>query len=132
MSGIKQTTAITVKSDSGGTVVSQSKAYTAPTEENFNVTVPAGGHKEVDLAIDVSQIVQFYVASDKDVKLNTNALADVDADQTLNLVAKEALLWNGDLAGVNPLTTDITKLYLINDGDTDAVVKGGFLLDVAV
>jgi hypothetical protein len=72
--------------------------------------------------------VSFFLYSDKDITLKTNDLSA--PSQTKAITAKQLFWWNADQAGVNPLTVDITKLFLVNTGLADASVKAGFLLDV--
>jgi hypothetical protein len=128
---LKHTWGITVKTDSGS-AATQTDTIEAGAEENFSDVAPDGDNLEVDLVVDVSQIKSFYIVSNKDVKLNTNALADIDADQTINLAAGKMLHWNENDTGANPLTDDITKLFFVNAGLVEATVKGSFLLDITV
>lgn len=129
MTTIKHTYTLSVKNNSGSSVVASTTAYEADAESNFQQLAPAGENVEIALPVDVSAIESFYIYSDQDVKLNTNDVDDVDADQTFNLKAKVPLYWNSDRPETNPLTADITSLFFINDGETDANVKGGFLLN---
>lgn len=127
---LKHTYSLSVKNDSGSAVVAATYLYTASSEENFNDTAPFGDTLEIDLPVDVSTIVSFYVVSNKAVTLKTNN--NITPDQTFVLVANEPLWWNTDQTGLNPLTTDITTLFFVNGGLADATVKGGFLLDLTV
>lgn len=116
-----------IKSASGGTVVSESAVYTADAEHDLSDIVPAGKALEIDLPVDVSQIVSFFITSDQDVTLKTNS--DQAPTQQFALKAKKAIWWNTDRVEANPLTTDITKLFFDNNGTTAANVKAGFLVD---
>jgi hypothetical protein len=124
---LKHTVSISIKGDSGGRLAADSKDYEAAAESNFDDTVDASGDLEIDLAVDVSQLVSFYIYSDKDITLKTNDLSA--PSQTKAITAKKLFWWNTD-QGVNPLTVDITKLFFVNAGLVDAKIKGGFLLDV--
>jgi hypothetical protein len=124
---LKHTVSISIKGDSGGRLAADSKDYSAAAEQNFDDTVDALGDLEIDLSIDVSQLVSFYVYSDKDITLKTNDLSA--PTQTKAITAKKLFWWNTD-QGSNPLTSDITKLFFVNAGADDAKIKGGFLLDV--
>jgi hypothetical protein len=130
MAGIKHTWTTTVKNDTGANVIGDVDILTAAAEENFSITV-AGGNTtgEVDIDVDVSQIVSFFIESSVAVTLHTNTTPA--GAQDFDLAAKKALGWNAnDTVNVNPLTTDITKLYFVNAGTSSATIVGGFLLDV--
>ena len=127
---LKHTWSKAVKSDAGS-AASQTDTYTAAAEENFDTDCAHAATREIDLAVDVSQIVSFFIYSDKDVTLKTNSTGA--PAQTIALQAKKMLDWRNDDIGANPLTVDITKLFFVNAGGTaadDAKIKGGFLLDV--
>lgn len=125
---LKHTWKKSVSTDLGGSLFSGSTTYEASAEENFSVTVDAGDTLEIDLAIDVSQIVSFAIYPTKDITLKTNDLSS--PTQTIAIDEKIALGWNTDDNGANPLTADITKLFLVNAGLVDADVKASFLLDL--
>lgn len=125
---VSHRTTLSIKNDAGSTVVAATTSYTAAAEENIDSVAGASDTLVIDLAIDVSQIVSFFIYSDKDVTLKTND--DGTPDQTIALDAKKPLWWNTDANGTNPLTTDITKLSFVNAGLEDAKIKCGFLLDV--
>jgi hypothetical protein len=92
--------------------------------------VPAGSSIELDVDIDVSKIVSFYCELDQAGRLDTNAEGTALADQYFDLTAKKMLYWNEGRHDANPLTDDITALFVTNlSGDTDATFKAGFLLD---
>jgi hypothetical protein len=126
--GLKHTWKKSVSTDLGGSLFSGSSTYEASAEENFIVDVVSGDTLEIDLAIDVSQLVSFAIYSTKDITLKTNDLSA--PAQTQAIVEKVAFGWNEDDPGANPLTVDVTKHFLVNDGDDDAVVKASFLLDL--
>jgi hypothetical protein len=125
---LKHTVAISIKGDSGGRLAADSKDYSAAAEINVDQTADSSDTLEIDAVIDVSQLVSFYVYSDKDVTLKTNDTSS--PTQTIPITAKKLFWWNTD-QGVNPLTGDITKLFFVNASVTDdAKIKAGFLLDV--
>lgn len=129
MAGIKHTWNKTVKNDTGASVLAESTIFTASAEENFKEVAAAGTTLEIDLAVDVSQIVSFFVASTQAVTLHTNTTPT--GAQDFSLAANVALDWNNaDVVNANPLTTNITKFYFVNAGAVDATVVGGFLLDL--
>lgn len=127
---LKQTWSLSVRGDAGGTVLATSEAKTGDAEENFSDTVAiSGGTKQVFIGVDVSKIVSFYIYSDQDVQLKTNAFGG-GAAQTFSLLAKQPLWWKDDETASNPLTIDVTSLCFTNSGATLANIKGGFLLNV--
>jgi hypothetical protein len=125
---LKHTVSISIKGDSGGRLAADSKDYEAAAEVNFDQTADSLDTLEIDANIDVSQIVSFYIYSDKNVTLKTN---DTSAPtQTIAITAKKLFWWNTDHSGTNPLTADVTKFFFVNAGADDAKIKGAFLLDV--
>ena len=121
---------LSVANDSGGTVLASTSTVEDDSESNFGpLTVAAGDTIEVDLPIDVSQVVSFYVYCDKAVTVKTNSNAS--PSQTFSLLAKEPLAWKTDDLAANPLTIDVTKWFVHNAGADDGSVKAGFLLDLS-
>jgi hypothetical protein len=127
---LKHTWSKAVKSDAGS-AASQTDTYTAVAEVNGDTDAAHATTREVDVNVDVSQIVSFFIYSDKDVTLKSNSTGA--PAQTIALDAKKMLDWRSDDVAANPLTVDITKLFFVNAGSTaadDAKIKFGFLLDV--
>lgn len=130
----KHVWSIQVKSDSGSGPV-DSVTVVAPTEQNVGKSGTASDCQvgvndvvEVDIAITVANVVSFYMESDQPMRVRTNS--ETVPSQEFNLLAKTAMGWNNmDLPhGVtNPLTTNITKLFLYNQGTKIANFQAGFL-----
>ena len=128
MAGIKHTWTLSVKNDAGANVVADTEIVTADAEQNFSAVATAGLTKEIDLDITVANIVSFFIESTVAVTLKTNSTGS--PAQTIALAAKKAFHWNNlDAINVNPLTTNITKLFFVNAGAADATIVGGFLLN---
>jgi hypothetical protein len=125
-----------VKTDSGSgptdTVI-----ITTPLEINIgksgtvsDVTVGVGDVVEVDVNITVNNIASFYMESDQPMRVRTNS--ELAPTQEFSLLAKIAMGWNNaDLPhGVtNPLTSNITKFFLYNQGTKIANFQAGFALN---
>lgn len=127
---LKHTWTLGVKNDSSATVVADQYVYTGAVESNFNEAVPAGNTVSITLPITVANIVSFYIESDQAVTLHTNS--NTTPVQTFSLAAGTALAWNSGNnpnLGTNPLTTNVTAIYVVNAGAATATIKGGFLLN---
>ncbi len=126
----KHTWTISVKSDAGVGpstplpiyFVSESNVGGAAAGEN-GLQVGLLDVEEVDaLSIDVSALVSFFMKCDYDVEVRTNSW--VSPSQTFNIAAKQGMAWNDQnfpINTTNPLTVDITKLYVRNKGTKDGV-----------
>lgn len=113
-----------------GKVITDARTYQGEGEENLSGAVAADDTTEFPVPLDVSKLVAFYVRSDKDVTLNTNDAVTLAADDTFELEAGKALIWNTN-RGICPLTVDVTSLFVINaDPDVDANIVAGFLLNL--
>ena len=69
--------------------------------------------KLVACNIDVSQVVGIYISSDQDCTIETNS-NNASGGQTINIDADNPYVWVKDSGITNPLTTDITALYITN------------------
>ncbi len=96
---------------------------------DVDTTVPGPTtDKEVDIALDVSKMSGMFLLSDQTITLETNvAGSPVD---TLTLTAGLPIVWFTGCGLPNPLTTDVTKIFLTNAGTSLATVKFRFLQDV--
>ncbi|MEQ1862325.1 MAG: hypothetical protein ABMA13_20595 [Chthoniobacteraceae bacterium] len=115
---------------------SRTTEKTADGENNRIVPVAAGvQNKAVALTIDVSQLKGLALLSDKAVKIETNS-SSVPAN-IFNLAAGVPVIWfDGDPALLDTeggaVTTDVTQIFITNDGDEDAEVQIGVLVDATV
>lgn len=113
---------------SGGDNLSKSVVQTADGETNLDIAVP---DSSTDLLVafvaDVSQMKSLFLLSDKDVTIETNSGSA--ADDTIDLKANVPVMWvdGGTLA--NPLTTDVTALYITNASGSAATVNLRMLID---
>ena len=128
--------AISVTTDAGGGPV-DSVTVTAGTEQNIGnrgtastCQVGIGDVVEVDVVITVANIASFFMESDQPMRVRTNS--ETSPSQSFELAAKKALGWNNlniPPSLTNPLTTNITKLFLYNEGTKVANFQAGFLLN---
>ena len=128
---LTQTFATSIRSAAGGTVVSESTAFTADAEHDINNQVGAGDTVTESVAVDVSQIEAFYMYSDQDVTVTPFDGLSATADGPFDIPAKKAIWWNTGRTEANPFTADFTSLHINNAGDADANIKFGFLVHEA-
>lgn len=114
----------------GGSVTQPTTEYEADLEVNLDQVVPVGTDLAIVYHLDVSQVKNFFLISDKDVTIETNS-ATVPAD-TLVLKANRAYIWNADSYDVFKFTTDITSLFITNAAGASANVKIRALVDPTV
>lgn len=112
----------------GNETVNQRVTASADSETNNDIAVAAATtDKLVNIAIDVSEVKSLFLLSDKDVTLQTNN--GNTPDNTITLKAGVPVIWYPDSGYSNPLTTDVTKIYITNAGASDATVKIRVLQD---
>ena len=66
----------------------------------------------INIAIDVSQVVAFWLKSSVAMTFETNSGSA--ADNTITLVANKPYLWRTSQYDTFKLTVDVTKIYLTN------------------
>src|SRR6266542_3625552 len=130
---LKHTWQKIIKNDSGASAIDDSQVITGSNEFNQKVTVPAGATVEVDCGtITVADIVSFFFTADQPVTIDTNAV-DAAGGQEISLsTANRAYAWSSNEPTSNPLTDDITKIFVTNDSSKDATFRAGFLLNLIV
>jgi len=126
----KHTWTISVKSDAGVGPSTPLPIY-FPQEQNIGgsaagetgLQIGVNDVEEVDnLNIDVSALVSFFMKCDYDVEVRTNSW--LSPSQTLTFQATAGMAWNNSgfpLSVTNPLTVDITKLFVKNLGTKNGV-----------
>jgi len=127
MAGLTHTYLHTIKNDAGASVITDKIVITADTEENFSVAVPATSFVEVVLAFDKDALVSFFVELDQAGTFDTNAHGGAGGN-TFPLAAKTALFWNNTLQNANPITVNVTSIFISNTSSVAATAKGGFLI----
>lgn len=127
---MKHTWNISVKSDAGAGP-SQSLLIYGSAEVNVGAAaagvaglqVGVNSVEEVDnVSVDVSAIASFFMKCDYDVEVRTNNWTV--PGQEFNFNATQGLAWNNQgfpISTSNPLTVDITKLFIRNKGTKNGV-----------
>src|ERR1039458_1811896 len=96
---------------SSGTVSLSSIDESGSQRQNSTLTVPAStSNYHMALSVDVDQLISFLMYSSANVTVKTNSSSS--PAQTLTLVAGIGLTWNNANGQSNPLTTDITGIYV--------------------
>ncbi len=101
---------------------------------DFEKSVVAGTVAEIDVGeIDLTKLVSFVMHSTLvDLPVSTNA-ADASGGQEIDLKAGKAYGWYTSIGFANPVTDNITKLFLDNTlGAKDTVFRCGFLSNLSV
>ncbi len=95
----------------------------------FDATVTAGTTLQLDCgSIDRTAVVSYGMhSSEVSVTVNSNA-ADATGGQTFALGAAKADGWNNTMSFANPITDNITALFIINAGAKDTKFRASFLL----
>jgi hypothetical protein len=111
-----------------GETISNVVAVTSDGEHNFDVSLTSEQvHKQLDIALDVSELKAIVISTTVDITLKTNDSGT--PIQTLTIEAGEPLIWQVESGLTNPLTTDVTAMYFTNGEATTGTVKLRFLED---
>ena len=109
-----------------GTVGAASIAKTAFSSTSLDTTIAAGASNvHIVLAVDVSQVLSFVIFSSSIITIKTNSPSS--PSQIFTIKANEPLTWNSSRTDANPLTVDITDLYVSNPNAKDARLQIGVL-----
>ena len=104
-------------------VVEWSDDQASGIERNVSESIPdSSTDLEVDWVCDLSALFALIIVSDQDMTLKTN---DAGAPiQTFLLKAGEAIPWSKNLVGLlNPITTDVTSIFLTNSSGSAANLR---------
>jgi hypothetical protein len=105
-----------------GNAVSALSTYTGTAEVGYDGTVPATTDLvEVDIAWLHANVHALLLYSSTALTIKTNNSGS--PVQTLVLTAGQAIVWGTDHTEANPVTADVTKLFLSNDSANIATVK---------
>lgn len=106
-----------------------SKSYTETGATNITLEIATGQTDvEVVCALDVSELVSFFISSDQDIRFegNNNAGADFQID----LIANVPYIWHTDAYDTNLLgAVDVTSFFLTNASGSTATFKLRALYD---
>lgn len=113
-----------------GESISQSVTISDNGELNRNVTVANGATDfPVAATIDVSEIKSLYIHSTQNVTIETNSGGS--PANTLTVTANKPLVWYVGCGLTNPLSTDVTGLFITNASGSSADVKIRIIVDTA-
>jgi hypothetical protein len=129
---LKHTWKTTITNDTGAATLGDSVVIVGSNEFNEKITVPAGGTAEIDCgSLAYAKMKSLFLVMDQPGEINTNA-ADATGGQTIALEANKAVAWNSGMPMANPITANITKIFVTNSSSKDATFRAGFLLDLLV
>jgi len=107
---------------SDGSAVNYEKTVTSDTSTDHSKAYADGTVDQlINIAIDFSETKGLMIGSDQDVTLETNHPGGGSgaADQTFNLKANCPIEWTEDDVETNPITVDVTAIYITNNsGET--------------
>ncbi len=97
----------------------------------FEAIVPAASTTQLDVGtIDRTKVVSFIMHSTvTGVTVNSNAV-DATGGQTFDLSAAKGDGWNNTMTFSNPITSDISALFVINADAKQTTFRASFLLSV--
>ena len=105
-----------------GNAISVKAAYTGTAEVGYDGTVAANTDLvEVDIAWLHANVHSLLIYSSQALTIKTNVSGS--PVQTLVLTAGQVIAWGNDHLEANPVTADVTKLFLSNDTANIATVK---------
>jgi hypothetical protein len=125
VAGITESFTVDIWGATGRREASHTDEVTGTTEAEFNVIVPASGSTIIDIEIPVASLLSYWIFSDKDLTMTEND--DGSPDLTVALAAGSPWYWPG--YGAQPFVVDVVTLKFTNAGASDALVKGGFLME---
>jgi len=126
--GMTITHSITWTWTQSGDSESNTENVSAGLEKNLDEAVAdSETDLEITYEIDQSAMQSFYMVSDQDVTVETNDGAA--PDDTFSLQANIPLVWTANSNLTNPVTTDITALFVTNASGSTANLKIRALVD---
>jgi hypothetical protein len=93
------------------------------------ITGAADQDLQIAFVLDVSECSSFYLVSDQNIQLETNAV-DATGGNTLNLIANEPYIWHTSSYDTFKLTADVTTTYWTNQSGSTATIYCVALYDV--
>jgi len=112
----------TTYNDDSGVVQTVLNKFTGTTEVGYDGTINAGTTDfEIDIGWKISTNQSLMMWSDQALTVKTNS--STTPGQTISLAANVMLEWGVGLGETNPITVDVTKLFVTNAGTTNAKLK---------
>jgi hypothetical protein len=113
----------------GGSPVSKATEVAAGQEINIDETVTGNSTDlQINVGIDVSALKSLFMLCDRDITIQTNDGSS--PDDTISLKANKPLIWRASEAYfANPLTVDVTEIFVTLAAGDDATLKIRALVD---
>jgi hypothetical protein len=116
---LTHTWAVTVKDSAGTAMVVDALVITGDVDVKINEVVAAGAVKEIDVAVTASLIQSFFMESTLgSVVVKLNSTTTPASPSPLTMTAKQAYGWKNTDPGTNPLTVNLTKIYIDNSANS--------------
>lgn len=129
---LKHVWATTIKDEFGSSGLVDSQTILGSNKFVENILVPAGTSAEIDCGtIDRTLITSMYITCNKAVDVATNN-ANASLGQAITLSANKAYGWHNNMPTSVPITADISKIFVTNNGIEDATFRVDILLDLLV
>lgn len=106
-----------------GTVLSGTESISADGSTTLDVTVAGSTTNEAHaFSLDKTKLQSWYLVSSQNVTIKTNSTGS--PGNTWNLIANVPFVWSASAAYFsNPVSANITTLYITNSGTTSARVR---------
>lgn len=108
---IRHTTRIQWTSPNGGLELAGVISESADAEQNRQLAIEAANDQEFDLDFLKDDLKSIFMLADQDMTIETNA-ADASGGQEISLVAGVPFWWAVSTGAANPITADVTKIYV--------------------
>jgi hypothetical protein len=111
--------------DTSATAILQSETISGDTERNFDASLAIGANHEIDIAFTRANLKSLCITSDLAVTVYTNDLSSGSPQDTIAIVAGQALVWTLATDGIGkcPFSNNVTKLYVTNGAGGAATFK---------
>lgn len=107
---------------SGASTLTSTVTEEGDGEDNREVDVLTATNVEIDLDFDKDKVKMFFLTSDRDVTVRTNA-NDGTADDIFSVGAGVPLVWHATGPAALIFTEDVTKLFIQNASGATAAVR---------
>jgi hypothetical protein len=125
---VKHVWNVTIQNATGASVITDVITITADDEHNINDVIAGNSTVQIVAPIVVADIASFYMEATAACTVDLNSSTTPASPGALSLVANRAYAWKNTDPGTNPLTVNITSIYVTNPGASSLTFKAGFLL----